>query len=108
VRAAAAPANPTADPRPIVSLANPRSITLGMMGDATWWSGNVAFNDNHVEFLSKHLAHGKPYGPKVARGAPRPDVLFYDEPGDAEHANAYLGIWRKAGETVGEWAGNWD
>jgi hypothetical protein len=108
VSGAAASSEPEKDPRPIVSLANKNSVTLKILGDGTWWSGHVAFNDNHVEYLDKYVAHGKPYGPKSAAAAGKPDVLFYDEPEDAEHTNAYLGIWRTAGEDVSQWAGNWD
>lgn len=100
------------DAKPVVTLAKPDSITLKLLGDGTAWSGNVGFNDNHVEFAEKLLAHGKPYGGKQtyrhADGTERPDVIFYDEPEDKEHTNAFLGIWKTAGEDVLHYAGNWD
>jgi hypothetical protein len=97
---------------PVVTLPNPQSIALGLLGDGTWWSGNIAFNDNHVEFLEKGFAHGKPA--KAAKtywgadGKERPDLLFFDEPEDKEARNSFLGLWRTAGQDRLQYRGNWD
>jgi hypothetical protein len=112
VRTVAAPKGGEKDAKAVVTLAKPDSVTLGMLGDGTWWSGNIGFNDNHVEFADKLIAHGKPYRGKHvykhADGTERPDVIFYDEPEDKDHANAFLGIWGTAGEDVLQYRGNWD
>jgi hypothetical protein len=97
---------------PVVTLAKKNSTALTLFGDGAWWSGNIAFNDNHVEYLSNMLAHGKPFGGKqtyrLPDGTERPDVIFYDEPEDKEHVNSYLGIWKTAGQDVLHYRGIWD
>jgi hypothetical protein len=40
------------------NFANPASLTFGMYGDGSGWSGNVGFNDNHVAFAAQSLLPG--------------------------------------------------
>lgn len=80
------------------------SITLLIHGSRTKWEGNIAFNDNHIEFMTQ---------PKVGTyidgsGKPREDLLFYDEPDDAAGTNAFLGIFIKAGPTRASFKSIWD
>jgi hypothetical protein len=110
--------NATAQGEAVVpTFAKATSNSLRILGDGTVWSGHIAFNDNHVEFLSG-LAHQKPYTTKLTyasadgrtkHGRKRPDILFYDEPDDAAaSANTYLGIFTKAGVTPQEFKTIWD
>src|SRR5690606_29157323 len=67
-------------------LANPpelgaRSNTLLIHGSRTQWNGNIAFNDNHVEFLTKpdpdnitHTFMGLAAGQRT-----QPDNIFVNE-----------------------------
>lgn len=77
-----------------------------------WWSGNVAFNDNHVDFIRDYLSPGQP----VSTGArylnskelKMPDMAFFDETDDDEGSNNLLGIFIKAGEKPSEFKAIWD
>jgi hypothetical protein len=96
------------------TLANPRSNALRFYSRGTSWSGNVAYNDNHVDFLRDWIVPGKPY-PKsrgrtygAADGKQWPDVWCYDEPDDPKSVNDYLGIFIKAGETPADFRAVWD
>ena len=96
------------------TLANARSNALRFYSSGTSWSGNVAYNDNHVDFQRDWLVPGKPY-PKsrgrtydAADGKQWPDVWCYDEPDDPKAVNDYLGIFIKAGETPAEFKAVWD
>jgi hypothetical protein len=95
-------------------LANPRSNTLRSFGRGRSWSGNIAFNDNHVEFLKDWLIPGKrflkPEGRayQAADGKQWPDLWCHDEVDDPKAVNDYLGIFLKAGETPAEFKAAWD
>ena len=81
-----------------------QSVTMLIHGSRVRWEGNVAYNDNHVEFLNSVKA-GK-Y--KTAAGAEREDVLFWDEPDDAAGTNAFLGIYTGAGDSPSAFKTIWD
>ncbi|MBY0308894.1 MAG: hypothetical protein K2Q09_09150 [Phycisphaerales bacterium] len=78
----------------------------------TWWSGNVAYNDNHVDFIGDYLSPGQP----VVSGARylnskeswMPDMAFFDEPDDPKGVNNFLGVFTKAGEKPSEFKAIWD
>jgi type II secretory pathway pseudopilin PulG len=88
----------------IPTVANPKSTTLMIHGSRSKWEGNVAFEDNHVEFMTS--LKGGTY--LDAKGVKREDILFYDEPDDAAGMNNFLGIFTKAGGTPGQFRAIWD
>ena len=117
--------------RVVTRFANPATNTTrffkGSAHKRDWWSGNVAFNDNHVELVSNLYADGQPVGD--AKANPRlylpgtdgkltgfHDVLFADEQppeGDDAHrdaydANQFLGIFTTAGENREDFTAIWD
>lgn len=81
-------------------------------GTKGWWSGNVVFNDNHVEFIKDHFAPGQPtatgkqYLDKNDKKLP--DMAFFDEPDDPKSGNNFLGIFIKAGDTPAAFKAIWD
>jgi hypothetical protein len=86
-----------------------QSITFLIHGKRNAWEGNIAFNDNHVEFLQSIAPDALTYTTKD--GKKRGDVIFYDEPDDAGGADAinrYLGIFTKAGPTPKDFTAIWD
>lgn len=96
-------------------LKNPKSVTMKFFGEGKeTWHGNIAFNDNHVEYKVSKIGDGatasdKDVGKyKFSEDRTRPDVMFFDEPEDPKVANEYLGIFVKAGEGRGEWKAIWD
>lgn len=94
-------------------LANPSSNTLRFFGRGRAWSGNMAFNDNHVELLKDWIVPGRPFAPTrgtyaASDGTKRADLWFYDEPDDPKAANNYLGIFLKAGDTPADFKATWD
>jgi hypothetical protein len=92
------------DGRVVPMLAEPGTLTFRMHRPWDRWQGHVAFNDNHVEFLSA-MTSGK-Y--RDAAGRERPDFLHFDEPDDATGVNHFLGIFIRAGERREDWRGIWD
>jgi prepilin-type N-terminal cleavage/methylation domain-containing protein len=58
-----------------------RSMTLLIHGSRTQWNGNIAFNDNHVEFLTKsdpdHITYR--FTGLAAGQQTRPDNIFINE-----------------------------
>lgn len=89
------------------SLGNPEynkfSNTLSIHGKRTTWEGNIGYNDNHVAFET--AMDPKPVTYLTADGKSKADILFYDEPDNADGLNAYLGIWVKAGVKTSEFKG---
>ncbi len=83
-----------------------RSNTLKMHGDPESWSGNVAFQDNHVEYKTT-MTHAKSVY-KDAKGVEHPDVFFYNEPEDETDTNAFLGIFTRAGNSTRNFKPIWD
>jgi type II secretory pathway pseudopilin PulG len=83
-------------------LFDTRSNTLPIHGGRTTWEGNIAYNDNHVDFETTMAPPTLVY--RTAGGKKR-DILFFDEPDDATGRNMILGIWTKAGTLPGEFKG---
>mgnify|MGYP003675277464 CR=1 FL=1 len=92
-----------------------------------YWSGNIAFNDSHVDFVNNLYADNKPVGdPKAEPRLFVPsengelayfhDVLFSDEQApdgkdnwrEAYDANQFLGIFTTAGESREDFTAIWD
>ena len=92
-----------------------------------WWSGNVAYNDNHVAFVNNIYADNKPIGqPKINPRLKLPqddgstldihDVMFADEQApegkdswrEAFDANQFLGIFTTTGENREDFTAIWD
>ncbi len=92
-----------------------------------WWSGNIAYNDNHVEYGQFMYADNKPVG--TPYDIPRlklpqqdgttldiHDVIFADEQApegkdawrEAYDANQFLGIFTTAGENREDFTSIWD
>jgi hypothetical protein len=99
------------------SYADANSNTFKFYTPAGAWSGNVGFNDAHVEFVKDHFRPGA----KVTTGAfylvkdkdtgknkKLPDMSFFDEPDDAASTNNFLGIFTTAGEKPAEYKAIWD
>lgn len=98
---------------PTPTLAKPDSLALSMLGDGKTWTGNIVFNDNHVELVKSTLAHQKPFTDKTAtykdaEGKDHPDLWFHDEPADKESVNTFLGIFTKAGAKPADFKSIWD
>lgn len=93
---------------------NPKTVTMKFFGEHETWHGNVAYNDNHIEYLVSKIGDGatasdKDLGKfKFSEDRTKPDIMFFDEPDDAKMVNTYLGIFTKAGEGRGEWKAIWD
>lgn len=103
---------PTAESsyKPIIK--NPASNTFLIHGGRSTWEGNVAFNDGHVEFITKL----SPFRPSAAKATPsytspagpRLDTIFFDEPDDAAQTNTFLGVFTTAGEKPADFKAIWD
>lgn len=80
--------------------------------EGTWWSGNVAFNDNHVDFVREYMSPGQPVrtGARYinAKNASMPDLAFFDEPDDNDGTNNFIGVFIKAGDKPSEFKPIWD
>lgn len=74
------------------------STTLLIHGSRTRWEGNVGYNDNHVSFETSLTPGNGALAYRDGAGVEWYDVLFYDEPDDPTHTNAYLGIWNEVAE----------
>jgi type II secretory pathway pseudopilin PulG len=93
-----------ADGSVVPTFANPRSYTFRMHGPRDRWNGNIAFNDNHVEFRMSLTAGTY----TNAAGQETADLIHYDEPDDPSGLNHFLGIFIRAGERREDWRGIWD
>ncbi|HYE62653.1 MAG TPA: hypothetical protein VD997_11715 [Phycisphaerales bacterium] len=83
-----------------------KSHTYRIHGANSTWEGNVAFNDNHVEFMTTMYAPGAEYlDPERVK---KPDNFFYDENDDPADSNLVLGIYTRAGITTDHFKGIWD
>jgi hypothetical protein len=85
-------------------LANPNTLTFLIHGNPKKWEGNLAFADNHVEFVTQMRV-----GTYLDRQMKsHQDILYFDEPDDAAGTNAFLGIFTKAGPTPAAFKSIWD
>jgi hypothetical protein len=88
--------------RPILPAA---SNTYRIHGPSSSWEGNIAFNDNHVDYVSTasgkltYLDHEK---------AKKPDHYFFDENDDPADSNALLGLYIRSGPSTDFFQGIWD
>lgn len=83
-----------------------KSNTFLIHGGKDAWEGNIAYNDNHVNFETTLAPEWSTYPDKA--GDLQPDCLFSDEPDDASEINNYLGIFTGAGATKAEYRAIWD
>ena len=83
-----------------------KSNTYLIHGGKTTWEGNIAYNDNHVNFETSLTPAETTY--KDATGAKQRDCLFFDETDDPSGINNFLGIFTKAGATKAEYGATWD
>jgi type II secretory pathway pseudopilin PulG len=85
------------------------SNTLVIHGGRTTWEGNIAYNDNHVNFETSMTPDNVEY--HDGKNAWK-DCLFFDEPDDVTPnrpgRNAFLGSFVKAGAKAGDWKTIWD
>lgn len=85
------------------------SNTLLIHGGRATWEGNIAYNDNHVNFETSMAPETVPYsdGKHFWR-----DCLFFEEPDDLTPnrpgRNAFLGNFIKAGAKASDWKSIWD
>lgn len=96
--------------KPVIK--NPASNTFLIHGGRSTWEGYIAFNDGHVEFITK-LSPFKPSGAKATpsyttAAGPRLDTIFFDEPDDTAQTNTFLGIFTTAGEKPADFKAIWD
>lgn len=91
---------------PKAQLVNPGSNTLRIHGSRDTWEGNIAYNDNSVNFETSPAPEAKTY--ENAAKAMRRDVLFFDEPDDPRSLNNFLGVYTTSGTTSAEFKAIWD
>lgn len=86
------------------------SNTLRIHGNPTTWEGNIAFNDDHVNYESNLWADttNPSLMYKDNSGSEWADLWHFDEPDDPLSTNAYLGIFNKAGPTPAAYSAIWD
>ncbi|CAG0992926.1 hypothetical protein PHYC_02398 [Phycisphaerales bacterium] len=98
------------------TVKNKNSNTFLIHGGRTTWEGNVAYNDNHVNFETRMDPETLLY--RAASGKQWFDTLFYDEPDDATNNpaanppttahNAFLGNFIDAGSKSTDFVSIWD
>jgi prepilin-type N-terminal cleavage/methylation domain-containing protein len=64
-----------------------QSVTLLIHGSRNKWEGNVAFNDNHVEFLQKADPDNLTYTFSTLNPKTQPDNIFMNENNDTGQAD---------------------
>lgn len=94
------------------TLATTDSNTFKFFREKGAWSGNVLFNDAHVEFVAKLITPGQPIATAAryegANKTPKPDIAFFDEPDDPVSANNYFSLFITAGAARGDFKAIWD
>lgn len=102
----------------VPTFANAQSLTTQFFQSAVYaWSGNVAYNDNHVDFNGDLYTHNTGSGATSGHNpiaVDNPDgsttdyhdVLFHDEEGYP--SNLFLGIFTQAGSTKDQYKAIWD
>lgn len=109
--AAVAPDEPDAMKAAVtVKTTIPDSKTLKIHGAPTSWEGNIAYNDNHVNF---ETTLGPPVGPsrhtyRTQTDVLRPDCIYLDEPNDPKSVNTFLGLFTTAGKKPSDFRAIWD
>ncbi|MFZ4575188.1 MAG: hypothetical protein ACOYN0_12370, partial [Phycisphaerales bacterium] len=93
-------------PNVTATLENPASNTLLIHGGRKTWEGNIAYNDNHVNFETQMSPEDSKY--RDAKGIRWNDCLFADEIDDASGTNNYLGISTTAGKEMKDFTLIWD
>ncbi len=88
------------------SLVNAKSNTLLIHGGRKTWEGNIAYDDNRVNFETSLAPEGVLY--KDAEKKAWRDTLFFDEADDPSGLNAMLGIVVKSGKAKEDWKLIWD
>ena len=81
------------------------SNTLLIHGGRTTWEGNIAYNDNHVNFETRMDPEGIA---STVNGRTLADCLFFDEAEDATGLNALLGLYSTSGSSPGAFTTIWD
>jgi type II secretory pathway pseudopilin PulG len=94
------------DPHAKLRVVNPNTNTFLIHGGRTTWEGNIAYNDNHINFETRLDPESTPY--KDAKGKAWFDCLFFDEADDPSGRNNFLGNFVKAGSSVEEFKSIWD
>jgi len=94
------------DPLKSLPTFDTTSLTLQIHGARNTWEGNIAYNDNHVNFETRMDPDSMLY--TDATGKQWADNLFFDEPTDATARNAFMSIWTAAGATPAEFKSIWD
>lgn len=87
-------------------LESPKSTTLLIHGGRTTWEGNVAYNDNHVNFEVSMSPDSTPYPTRSKQS--QPDCLFFDESDDASGINNLLTVITTNGAAEGDVTTIWD
>ncbi len=87
-------------------LKNPRSTTLLIHGGRTTWEGNIAYDDNHVNFETSTTPESAPRLTK--EGKTKPDCLFFDESSEEPWPNNFLTIITEGGMNEQDAKTIWD
>lgn len=83
------------------------SLTFKIHGNPDTWEGNIAYNDNHVNFETS-VAGDVRYRTTSNELPVRGDVLFFDEPDALKNDNAFLSIFTTAGPSTKYFRAIWD
>jgi hypothetical protein len=109
--------------RATMTLASPKSRTLHFFnagfdarkeGDPVLWRGNIAYNDNHVDFVASKYGEGQVVTEadvgsfRFAEERKRPDLMFFNEDTNPKDDNQFLGIFTSAGKARSDWKTIWD
>jgi hypothetical protein len=95
-----------ADKKKAVCEVGGNSKTYAIHGPAESWEGNIAFNDNHVEYVTE-LGYSR-RGFKDEKGTTFPDAMFFNEDSDPTDTNVVLGIFTHAGPSTKNFKSIWD
>jgi hypothetical protein len=88
--------------RPVLPEA---SNTYRIHGGPTTWEGNIAFNDNHTEFMTATAGELTYLDREKVKKA---DHFFFDENDDPADSNAVLGVYIRSGVSTDFFQGIWD
>ncbi len=88
--------------RPVFPAA---SNTYRIHGPPGTWEGNIAFNDNHTEFMTATAGELRYVDREKVKKA---DHFFFDENDDPADSNAVLGVYIRSGVSTDFFQGIWD